>query len=330
MNNSRDPNEFEYDVCLSFAGEQRKYVEEVARELVAHGVRVFFDDYEKAELWGKDLYSHLDEIYQHLCRYCILFASREYADKVWTNHERRGAQARALQEKQEYILPARFDDTPIPGLPDTVHYIDLRQTSPSKLSALVVQKLGKHSRRNYLPPILDRLFERLGIEDDEEAQTHAGSQARSFFQVLCRMTSDEKDAVLGLIHSGCPADLPENIHINTDFLHRLTGKSVARLKRLLGGVRSLGFTCSFRESTDEEMEGHGTLLGDSYLFELNWVDLSDESGFPALSVAREMVLGAMENYCEEHGVEFLDRLDFSQLANATASKELHEDETIHA
>ena len=291
---------------------------------------MFFDDYEKAELWGKDLYSHLDEIYQYLCQYCILFASREYADKVWTNHERQSAQARALQEKKEYILPARFDDTPIPGLPDTVHYIDLRQTSPSKLSDLVVRKLGKHSRRNYLPPILDRLFEHLGIEDDEEAQDCARSQANSFFQVLRRMTPDERDAVLSLIRFGCPDDLPENIHISTDFLHRLTCKSVARLKRLLGGVRSLGFRCSFRESTDEEVDVHGTLLGDYYLFELNWVDLSDESEYPALLVAHEMVMGATENYCEEHGGKSLDRLDFSQLANATASKESHEDETTHA
>ena len=139
-------NDFEYDVCLSFAGEQRDYVEQVARELTSRGVRVFFDDYEKAELWGKDLHSHLDDIYQHLCRYCILFASKEYADKVWTSHERRSAQARALKEKQEYILPARFHDTPIPGLPDTVHYIDLRRTSPSELADLGLRKLNHYGK----------------------------------------------------------------------------------------------------------------------------------------------------------------------------------------
>ena len=126
----------------------------VARELTSRAVRVFFDDYERARLWGKDLYSHLDEIYQHLCRYCILFASQRDADKVWTSHERQSAQARALKEKQEYILPATFDDTPIPGLPDTVHYIDLRRTSPDDLADLGVRKLGNRLRRDYLPPIL--------------------------------------------------------------------------------------------------------------------------------------------------------------------------------
>jgi hypothetical protein len=99
------------------------------------------------------------------------------------------------------------------------------------------------------------------------------------------------------------------------------------LKRLLGGIRSLGFECSIRESTDEEARVHGTVLGDSYLFELNWVDLSDEGEYPALLVAHEMVAGATEDYCEEHGQEFLGRLDFSQLGRATASKESDEHET---
>ena len=318
--NKRD---FEYDVCLSFAGEQREYVEQVAAKLKSRGGRVFFDDYAKAALWGKDLYSHLNDIYQHFCRYCILFASKEYADKVWTSHERRSAQARALKDKQEYILPARFDDTPIPGLPDTVHYIDLKRTSPSGLADIVLQKLGNPLRQEYLPPVLDRLFERLEIdEDDHETQASVESQARSFFEVLRRMTLDERNVIFSLIRSGCYTDMPDNVHINTDLLRRLSGKPVARLKRLLGGIRSLGFECSIRESTEDEACVHGTVLGDSYLFELNWVDLSDGGGeYPALLVASEMVAGATENYCEEHGGLFLERLDFSQLSSATASAE---------
>ncbi len=251
---------FEYDVCLSFAGEQREYVEQVADKHKSFGIRVFFDDYARAELWGKDLYSHLDEIYQNLCRYCILFASKEYADNVWTSHERRSAQARALKEKQEYILPARFDDTPIPGLSDTVHYIDLKPTSPSELANLARQKLGNPLRQNYLPPVLDRLFERLGIEDDDEAQASARSQAWSFFQVLRRMTPDERHAVLSLLRFGCDEDLPQNIHIDIDLLRRITGMSIPKLKRLIGGVRSLGFKCSIRESTEEEAHVHETVL----------------------------------------------------------------------
>src|SRR2546429_4350354 len=108
-------SDFEYDVCLSFAGEDRAYVKQVADKLTKEGVRVFYDEYERAELWGKDLYIHLDDVYQNAAKHCVLFASKNYARKLWASHERRSAQARAFRENQEYILPARFDDTEIPG-----------------------------------------------------------------------------------------------------------------------------------------------------------------------------------------------------------------------
>jgi hypothetical protein len=87
------PAEPRYDVALSFAGEQRAYVEQVARSLKDVGVKVFYDDYEKVSLWGKDLYTHLDYVYRQASRYCVVFISKDYATKVWTNHER----ARALK-----------------------------------------------------------------------------------------------------------------------------------------------------------------------------------------------------------------------------------------
>lgn len=313
--------EFQYDVCLSFAGKQRPYVERVAKALRSQGVRVFFDDYEAAHLWGKDLFAHLDEVYGHLGRYCVLFASAEYARKVWTNHERRSAQARALKAKREYILPVRFDSTPIPGLPDTVHYIDLRKVRLSRLVRLILEKVGATQRREYFPPEPDRLFTRLNLSS-VDSRSHAHSQAVSFFNVLRRMTPEERDAVLSIMLLGCPAELPENLHIHVDLLRRVTGRPPVRLKRILGGLNSLGFNCSLRSQQAHETEKH-RLPGNSQEFVLKWTDLSDESDYPALLAAREMVHGATEDYCEEHGRQFLERLDFSQLAKATASKEVH-------
>ena len=320
------PDQHEYDVGLSFAGEQRGYVEDFAHDLQSRGVRVFYDDYEKATLWGKDLYSHLAQVYGAQCRYCILFASAAYAEKVWTNHERRSAQARALAEHHEYILPVRFDDTPIPGLFKTVHYIDLATTSMDELVQLTLHKLGTPQRHDYLPPVLDRLYEFLGVSDDADASECARSQAHSFLGALRRMNPDERRAVLGLLQHGCPADLPYNVHINTDLLRRVTGEPVPLLKSLLGGLRSLGFRCVVREAKEDEhlKDTEGDLLGESYLFELNWVDLSDTSDYPALMVAYAMVELATENYCETHGAEFLERLDFSQLASATHTTESHD------
>ncbi|MFL6125415.1 toll/interleukin-1 receptor domain-containing protein [Actinophytocola sp.] len=141
MSDSR--GDVQYDVCLSFAGEQRGYVEEVASGLRARHVKVFYDGYEQVSLWGKDLGEHLDQIYRQAARYCIMFVSADYARKVWTTHERRSAQARAIEEHSEYVLPVRFDDTEIPGLRPTVGYLDLRVIRPDQLVDLVVQKLGQ-------------------------------------------------------------------------------------------------------------------------------------------------------------------------------------------
>lgn len=130
-----------YHVALSFAGEDRAYVEQVALFLQRSGLRIFYDDYEKVSLWGKDLYVHLNDVYRNQAHYTVLFASRHYVNKLWTNHERRAAQERAFHENREYILPARFDDTPIPGLPSTVGYIDLRSVSPGELAGLIAEKV---------------------------------------------------------------------------------------------------------------------------------------------------------------------------------------------
>lgn len=134
---------YEYDVALSFAGENRAYVEEVANSLKKRGVKVFYDLFEETNLWGKNLYEYLSEIYQSKARYTVLFISHFYNEKLWTNHERMSMQARAFQESREYILPARFDDTEIPGILKTIGYINLKGKAPKELAILIEKKIKK-------------------------------------------------------------------------------------------------------------------------------------------------------------------------------------------
>jgi len=140
---------FDYDVALSFAGEDRRYVEEIASQLRSRNVTVFYDRYEQANLWGKELYVHLDEVYRKRARYCMMFLSESYASKVWTSHERKSAQARAMIEKNDYLLPVRLDDTEIPGMLPTVGYIKSSDFSSAQIVELVIQKL--HGGLNYAP-----------------------------------------------------------------------------------------------------------------------------------------------------------------------------------
>jgi hypothetical protein len=134
--------DYDYDVALSFAGEDREYVEKVARILHALGVRVFYDKYETTDLWGKDLYTHLDDVYRKRSKYCVMFISAHYREKLWTSHERQSAQARAFESAAEYVLPVRFDDTELPGVRPTTGYLDLRKMSPDELAHAILRKIG--------------------------------------------------------------------------------------------------------------------------------------------------------------------------------------------
>ena len=70
-----------------------------------------------------------------------MFISADYAARDWTRLERRAALSRAVHERQEYVLPARFDDTRLPGLLSDMETIDLRHRSPQQFAAMVTSKL---------------------------------------------------------------------------------------------------------------------------------------------------------------------------------------------
>ena len=137
----KKPGALAYDVALSYAGEDRAYVQEVATLLRAQGISVFYDGFEEVDMWGKNLADHFSDVYAKSSRFIVMFVSKQYAAKAWPNYERQQAQARAMKQREEYILPARFDDTEVPGLANTVAYADLRQLSPQQLAERIIKKV---------------------------------------------------------------------------------------------------------------------------------------------------------------------------------------------
>jgi len=135
-----------YDIAISFAGEDRAVAEKLASLLVAKGLDVFYDDYELANLWGRDLYVHLSKIYKDEAKYCLMLVSEHYAKKQWTSHERRAAQARAFAENSEYILLLRLDDALVDGILDTIGFLDYRKVSEERIVDSVVHKVREYNK----------------------------------------------------------------------------------------------------------------------------------------------------------------------------------------
>lgn len=175
--------EYPFHIALSFAGEDRLYVEHVAKYLKQSGIKVFYDLFEETSLWGKNLYDYLSEIYEKKAKFVVIFISKYYKEKLWTNHERISAQARAFKEKNEYILPARFDDTEIPGIKETIGYINIEKKSPEQFGELLIEKLSLKSEVSYLHAGITKSF---NIVLDSE----------NFLKMLCELFGPINNLIL--------------------------------------------------------------------------------------------------------------------------------------
>jgi hypothetical protein len=318
--------QYSYDVCLSFAGEDRVYVRQVADHLKASGVNVFFDEFEKTKLWGIDLYEHLDLIYSKLSRYCVIFCSKHYAKKLWTSHERKSAQARAFEENEPYLLPVRFDNTEIPGIRRTIGYLDLRSIGPADLAKHIKVKVRPwermlnnfvdyQQRRSCFPRETGRLWEVLRAKTPK-AQQIAHGLSHAFYESLSRLTRRERLLILCTFVFGCNHDLPTNMHINLDYLCRIARCKDPTIREQLANVRSVGFNVTFPKKTRRRRSDHQD--GNLYIEWHHWNDglakikkfkTSNFTGF-----AKTVVDAATEHFCNDHSVAQLMNLNFIALS----------------
>ncbi|WP_061206621.1 TIR domain-containing protein [Leptospira santarosai] len=133
---------YKFDIAISYAGEQGVIAEEIATVLNKSNIKVFFDKYEKASLWGLDLATHLQKVYSEQAKFCIMLISNEYRKKAWPNHERAAAIERYINDKGDYILPILIDDDAwVDGIPKTMSYFKWNETSPKEILDAVRLKL---------------------------------------------------------------------------------------------------------------------------------------------------------------------------------------------
>jgi hypothetical protein len=113
---------------------------------------------------------------------------------------------------------------------------------------------------------------------------------------------------------GCPGELPENIHVNINFLARITDLSPGKLKRIFADLTCLRFESHLRE--DDENEDR---LGKKEMLVLSWFNYEsnfvDGNATIIINAVAELV---QQCYCEEHVIEALCDLDFSALSDVTA------------
>ncbi|QNE34403.1 TIR domain-containing protein [Leifsonia shinshuensis] len=133
--------EYDFDVAVTFAGEDRDFVEEIVRLVQADGFSVFYDEDSKVATWGEDLTEYFSNVYEQRARFAVMFISASYAAKPWTRMERRSVLSRALRESSPYLLPVRLDSTALPGVRESIGYLDGLQEGPLGIADAIRGKL---------------------------------------------------------------------------------------------------------------------------------------------------------------------------------------------
>lgn len=137
--------DLKFKVALSFSGERRAYVSEVADALKRQLPRgsVFYDKDFTAQLARPNLDTLLQRIYRHNSELVVIFLSKEYKEKDWCGLEWRAIREIIMDRKSSdhSIMFMRFDNTPIEGVFEHDGYVDLNAISPRAAANLILQRV---------------------------------------------------------------------------------------------------------------------------------------------------------------------------------------------
>ena len=150
MRNHND--EFEYDVALSFATEDRDVGEELGSLLAAKGISVFYDEYRAGANWGDGMVEHLINIYSRKARFGVMLVSTHYPLQKWKEEVLPAVQELTLRDANEHILPIRLDDSEASGIDQAPGYRDLRREPVENIVNTLEKKLAQRIVHPGPPP----------------------------------------------------------------------------------------------------------------------------------------------------------------------------------
>lgn len=142
-NKKSKSSKFEYDVAISYAGEDREIARQIVEALKNRGLSVFYDQFYKSDLWGKSLSKWFKDKFGKSSHFVVVLVSRHYPVKDWTDFEFSAAKAEESKRKTEVILPVRLDNTPMAGLPSDKAYLSFQDDGLDVIADCLVDKVRK-------------------------------------------------------------------------------------------------------------------------------------------------------------------------------------------
>lgn len=140
---STNPNQKRFRVALSFPGERRFFVEQVAVRLADTLGRelVLYDRFFEAEFARPGLASYLQNLYHEEADLIVAFLGADYERKEWCGLEWRAIEDLIKQKKLDNIMLIRFDATAVSGLFSTDGCLWAEKKSPEEVTDRILERL---------------------------------------------------------------------------------------------------------------------------------------------------------------------------------------------
>lgn len=131
-----------FRIALSFPGEHRPFVEQVAEHLSAAvgRNRVLYDQYYEAEFARPDLDTYLQRLYHAESDLIAVFLCADYERKEWCGLEWRAIRDLIKRRQMSSVMPLRFDNTEIPGLFSTDGYVWIGGRSAKDIADKILER----------------------------------------------------------------------------------------------------------------------------------------------------------------------------------------------
>ena len=132
-----------FEVALSFPGEIRPLVEEVALHLerMIGPNAYFYDNNYVSQLARPGLDILLQDIYRKRAKLIVVFLNADYQRKNWCGIEFRAIRDIIAERENHRIMFVRTDDGVVDGVFDTDGYVDARRHSAAALAKFIQERV---------------------------------------------------------------------------------------------------------------------------------------------------------------------------------------------
>jgi hypothetical protein len=133
-----------FRIALTFAGENRKLVEEIAQILATLFGRdcILYDKFHEAEFSRPDLAFLLPNLYKNESDLVVLVFCDDYENKQWCNLEWRAIYSLISERKVQDIMLMRFNRLEPVGLHGLAGFIELDGLSAFQVAGLILERLA--------------------------------------------------------------------------------------------------------------------------------------------------------------------------------------------